>query len=79
MIWSEGCNMKKKYLFQQNEEIRDKLENGVGDKFKKRHTCQLCGCIMDYSEYGSGFSWWFHPNDFACELCRLEYQDAFKQ
>jgi len=47
------------------------------DKFKEDHTCKMCGCLMEH-EHQEGAKFWLTQKDFACELCRMEYQDAFE-
>lgn len=42
------------------------------DRFKKEHTCAMCGCLINEDKG------WLARRDFTCELCRLEYQDAFE-
>lgn len=46
------------------------------DKFRDDHTCKMCGALMEH-EHQEGMRFWIAKKDFACELCRLEYQDAF--
>jgi len=52
------------------------MEKSIEDKFKEDHTCKICGCLMDH-DHQENMSFWIGKKDFACELCRIEYQDAF--
>ena len=49
----------------------------VEDKFKEDHTCAMCGCLMEH-DHQKGKSFWIGKKDFACEICRGDYQDAFE-
>jgi len=46
------------------------------DKLIRECMCAFCGCLIE-NEKTEGVRMYLSVKDYACDLCRLEYQDAF--